>query len=323
MAQVRLHVPSRMLVQGYALPTFYTKLMAQIRAAGGDMRLVPRDWEALQQPQGGDFDLVHNGTLRRPQALNLGAAYLPDFFYCDPMGLYFESHIADLTFDPASVHAGTSAAFFDRLRADYVRPRRSRYRQPDEKTDLGTGHIAVFLQDYSAPLMRVRHMDAQTMVRAVLADTGGRRVVIKPHPRNIGEETLELLHELRAMSRNDVVITSANLHDILQGAALSVSISSSASLEGMLHGVPAVLFGRSDFHACAQTVARAQDWPAARDAALAKDWPFPAFLHWFLRRHCIDTKSAFLPKVLKRMQAQGADLAMLGLGHALNSADGA
>lgn len=312
-AEVRLHLPARMLAQDYVLPPFYTKLMAQMRRAGAAIRLCARDWQALAAPSGAHFDFVHNGTVARPQALNLGSAYLPDFFYCDPKGLYFESSIADLVFDPAGLDPMVSTAFLQRLRDDYVTPRRSRYAQPDLYSDFGAGHIAVLLQDWSAPLARARYMDAHAMIRAVLGSTGGRRVIIKPHPRNMGEETIAILADLRAQARDDVLITDANLHDILCGAALSVSISSSASLEGMLHGVPAVLFGRSDLAPCAAIVQRAEDWPAMRDQALTRDWPFAAFLHWFLRRHAIDEKSAFLPKILARMGVQGADFGALGL----------
>lgn len=280
---------------------------------GAQMRVMERDWDHLAKADGAHFDFVHNGGLARRQVLNTGAAYLPDFYYCDPKGLYFESSINDMEFDLSSVNPGVSDAFLQRLRADYVAPRRSRYDQPRDIADFGAGHIAVFLQDYSQPLAQARYMDAPKMLQAVLNAPFGRRVVVKPHPRNIGPETRGILAALGRMGRPDVVVTQANLHDILRGAAVSVSISSSAALEGMLHAVPAVLFGRSDLHSCATVVQAPEDWPAAYAAALSRDWPFAAFLHWFLRRQSIDVKSAFLTKVIARMQDNGADLGALGL----------
>lgn len=136
--------------------------------------------------------------------------------------------------------------------------------------------------------------------------------MVKPHPRNFGPETAEICALLTAC-HPDVRVTNANLHDIVAGAALTVSISSSVALEGMLHGVPAVLFGLSDLHHCAVTVRKATDWPAALDQAIAREWPFEAFLFWFLRRQNVWAARPFLSRVLERMAAQGADFAALGI----------
>jgi hypothetical protein len=86
------------------------------------------------------------------------------------------------------------------------------------------------------------------------------------------------------------------------------------SLEGMIHRVPSVLFGRSDFHHNACTVAVPADWPAARDRALGDEWPYAAFLWWFLHEQMIRSGSdGMMDVVLARMVARGADLALLRL----------
>jgi hypothetical protein len=88
---------------------------------------------------------------------------------------------------------------------------------------------------------------------------------------------------------------------------------SSLALEGMLHRVPAILFGRSDLHHCAVTVQRPEDWPQALQRALATDWPHDRYLLWFLRWQNVEAARPFLPKVLARMAGQGADFAALGI----------
>lgn len=110
-----------------------------------------------------------------------------------------------------------------------------------------------------------------------------------------------------------MTVTEANLHDILAGAAVSASLSSSVGLEGMLHGVPAVFFGASDLHHNAVTVRAAEAWPEALAQALATDWPHAQFLLWFLRRRNIDARRPFMARVLERIAAAGGDLAALGL----------
>ena len=295
------------------VPGFYRRILSGLAGLGAQTEILARrpDDIALPSPEG-HFDFISMGRVPRPQALYLGGTYLDGFFYVDTKGVNFESAITEKEFRPAWVPADRARIFFDQLRHKFVTTRKSRQPQPEERQDFGTGHLAIFLQDWSDPLQRAQLIDSETMVRLVVEGSGGRPVVVKPHPRFQGRETRAILHYLRRHQR-DVRVTDANVHDILQGAAASVSISSSVALEGMLHRVPAILFGRSDLHHCASTVARPEDWPAALDRALTTDWPYERYLLWFLRWQNVDASRPFLPKVLERMAEQGADFAALGI----------
>ena len=314
MAEVRLHVPAHMLDRdGAGVPQFYRRVLDHLAGLGASTRIMRRDYDVLRAgPDGASFDLVHNGGLNRGQALNLAPAYLAGFYYLDPQGIYFESSIAALTFRPDKIEPKYAAPFAADLRRKWVASRQSRHPQPVQVQTFGHGHIAVFLQDWSDPVERARHMTADLMVKTVVMAAGGRQVVVKPHPKNAARETQKIRQWL-VRRHPDVQVTDANIHDILAGAAVTVSISSSVALEGMLHGVPAVLFGRSDLHHCAETVAEAGDWPRALERALTRDWPFEAFLLWFLRRQNLDAARPFGTRVLDRMILQGADLATLGI----------
>ena len=318
MGEVRLHVPAHMLDRDAAgVPAFYQRVLSTLRDHGASTAILPRDYDTLRAgPVGGHFDLVHNGGLDRGQALNLAPAYLAGFWYADPRGIYFESSITDRPFDPAKVEARHAKPFADDLRRKWVTARKSRHPQPEAVEVFAQGHIAIFLQDWSDPVERARHMTGLDMVRTVVEAAAGRPVVVKPHPRNTARETRKIRQWL-TRHHPQVRITQANIHDILQGAAVTVSIASSVALEGMLHHVPAVLFGRSDLHPCAETVRSPAEWPPALTRALTRaqagDWPFDAFLLWFLRRQNIDGSRPFLDRLLDRMAAQGADLAALGI----------
>ena len=313
-ARVRLHVPAHMLPDGgEPLPTFYVNLLLGLESLGARTEIVHRDYSALMAGRNGaDFDFVHQGHVHRRQALNLGPAYLSRFYYVDPKGIFFQSSISDLTFRPHAIPPKRATEFCATLRRLFVQERKSRHDQPEEVEHFGSGHIAVFLQNDSDPVLRARHMTTEDMVRTIVAGAAGRPVVIKPHPRDMGPATIELLDWLMS-THPEVRITTANVHDILARAAVSVSISSSVALEGMLHGVPTILFGRSDLHHCAMTVRAPEEWPAALRAALTRDWPHEAFLLWFLRRQNIWATRPFLPRVLQRMAAQGADFTALGI----------
>ncbi|MBL8563660.1 MAG: hypothetical protein JNN06_15420 [Gemmobacter sp.] len=309
---IRLHLPRHMLNDPARRPAFYERLARGLQGLGARVEWQHRDAARLRRgAEGGHFDLVHASAIGRAQALTLGVAYLDRFQYLDPEGIFFESATARAPFHPATIPLEPAQRFLADLRAAYVTPRRSRHFQPEAVTRFAGGHIAVFLQDLSDPVLRARHMTAEQMLAAVLAHREGRAVVIKPHPRNPGPETGALLAGLRGLP--GVTVTEANLHDILAGAAVSVSLSSSVGLEGMLHGVPAVFFGATDLHHNAVTVRAPQDWPQALAQALATDWPHAQFLLWFLRRRNIDARRPFMARVLERMAAAGGDLAALGL----------
>jgi hypothetical protein len=315
MAQIIFHMPRHMAAaDGSQLPVFYKQLRKGFGAVGADIAIGHRNLTALAGVAAGpDFHFVHNGRIARRGVLNVGLAYIAPYWYADPKGIFADSSVADLTFEPQSVNASAAARFFGRMGERLKRPRTSRYDQQAEVTVFPQGCIAVFLQDWSDPVERARHMTAREMIEAVLARTDGRVVVVKPHPRTRGIETIELLDWL-ARAHPQVIVTEANLHDILACAAVSVSISSAVSMEGMLHRVPAIVFGRTDFHHCAETVRDKADWPDALARALAQNWPFEAFLFWFFRENCIAMgEDKMMPGILARMTGQGADFQALGL----------
>lgn len=312
-ARIRLYLPGHLL-RNYPVgaPQFYPRLLAALEGLGAVTEVVKRPPDFLDHPVGpGDFDLVHMGRQPRPQSLNIAPTYLPGFYYLDPKGVNGDSAITDRRFFPMKVPEAPALRFLADLRRQNVDPRRSKLTQPRTEQEFGQGHLAIFLQDWSEPVEQAQYVDGETMVRTVVEGAQGRPVVVKPHPRHKGRDTRAILRYLRG--RPEVTVTNANVHDILKGAAACISISSSLALEGMLHGVPAVLFGRSDLHHCATTVRRPEDWPAALDQALGRTWPFARYLLWFLRWQNIDAGRPFLPKVLERMAGQGADFAALGI----------
>lgn len=125
----------------------------------------------------------------------------------------------------------------------------------------------MFLQGPQPALRGAAHCSAEAMLRAVLDGAGGRPVVIKPHP--LVPETGLAAIEALAREGRAMTVTGANIHDILARAAVTVSINSAVALEGFLHGRPAILFGRSDFHPLAETVTNPDDFPALEAQILA------------------------------------------------------
>ncbi|PCD77039.1 hypothetical protein [Pseudothioclava arenosa] len=312
--RIVLHLPGAMgAPDGSRLPGFLSKLHAGFSAAGAQVEIRQRDRAALEAlAETPDFHIVWQGRYQHPRLLNTAIAYVFPFWYLDPQGVYGASTVTGARFDPDAQDPAEARAFADRLRKRLVEPRQSRLPQPEVTAPLPRGAIAVFLQGQSEPTERLGYMPEDEMLRAVLADTQGRPVIIKPHPLTRDLETFERIAALRDDPR--VTISLGNIHDILAASAVTVSLCSAVSLEGMLHHRPAVLFGRSDFHHCTETVTRAEDWPAALSRALARDWPFDAFLHWFLGEKMLNAgRPDLLQRAARRIGATGADLTDLGL----------
>jgi hypothetical protein len=309
--QVIFHLPQHLL-EDQQMPAIYHELRRGFQARGASVAIKHRELAALQNTAAAaDFHIVHNGGGSGACLLNSIVAYLLPYFYFDPKGVYFQSSTNDAEFIAASVPETAAARRFETLRKRYVLPRISRYDQPELRTEVPQGAIAVFLQDWSEPVERARFMSTRAMVETVISGASGRPVVIKPHPRNHGPETVELLLWL-AEAHPEVMVTKANLHDILEAAAVSVSICSSVAIESMLHRKPTILFGKSDLHPCAVTVAHSADWPKALARALSQDWPYAAFVYWFFEQQ-LRGGDVMWPPLLQRMQAAGADFKALGI----------
>jgi hypothetical protein len=311
LGQVVFHLPQHLL-DDQQMPAIYHELRRGFLVRGATVTIRHRDLSALQEVAAGpDFHIVHNGGGSGACLLNSIVAYLLPYFYFDPLGVYFQSATYAANFDPAAVPQAAAARRFEMLRKRYVIPRVSRYAQPEALVELPKGAIAVFLQDWSEPVERARFMSTRAMVETVIAGAKGRPVVIKPHPRNYGPETVEVLLWL-AESHPEVTVTEANLHDILEAAAVSVSICSSVAIESMLHWKPTILFGKSDLHHCAVTVESVAAWPAALTRSLSQHWPYEAFVYWFFERQ-LRGGEVMWPPLLQRMQAAGADFKALGI----------
>lgn len=315
-ASVVLHVPDRyaaMLTKGRR-PLLHGAIRKLVGSRGGSVVLAPLaiergpDGRPLQD---GNLHVVNNGHVRAEGYLNAATAYLEGYWHLDPRGVLAASSIGLRDFDPASIDPARAAAHLSDLRARFAAPRRSRYKQPTGRVELVAGGIAVFLQGPEPYLRRQAHLEADAMLRAVAAGAGGREIWVKPHP--LKEPEGEAL--IRGLQAEGLAIrlVQANVHDLVAAAAVTVSVNSAVAIEGMMHGTPAILFGRSDFHMAVETVTRAGDFPAALSSALARARNHAGFLCWYFEQ-CLNLDDADLETRLLTIFAQaGFPAARLGL----------
>ena len=314
-ARVILHMPER-FIAGFAKgkpPLLYGRIVQTLAARGltadfaADM---PR--AAARALQDGNLHIMENGQVQAQGWLNAATAYLEGFFHVDPKGVQAASSIGARAYEPALIDAEQAARYAKMLDARFTARRHSRYRQMGAVSALPKGAIAVFLQG-PAPIRQGQAFASfEEMLRAVVAGAEGRAVLVKPHPLK-PELGAEIIATLQAEG-HALIATEANVHDILAACAVSVSINSATAIEGFLHQKPAVIFGRSDFHALVQTAQSPSDFPRALRAALHSPPDYAKALYWYFGQNCLDIQAdSFDDRLMAIFAAAGFDAARLGV----------
>ena len=320
LARLVFHLPARHMTDWRDVR--YLMLFRRIDEVFSPMgaRIVVRDRRAQPFQSGrtdayddGDLHIVDTGRVCGPGVLNASIAYLPPFWHLDPVGMQAESSIGARIFDPSQVPDKAAAAFSDRMRKRYTLARRSRRAQESGIADLPQGAISVFLQGTQPQENGLAYASGEALLRAVAMGSGGRPVLVKPHPLALGHDT-EVIARVLADGL-DVTPTTANVHDMISASVATVSVNSACALEGFLQRKPAILFGPSDFHHLVETVRRPEDFAGALERVLAQpNVNHERFLYWYFVRNCLNaTGPGFAQKVLAIFAEAGFSPGRLGL----------
>ncbi len=268
----------------------FTRLAEMCEAQGLVFRAHARPPEEMQPREGvadGNLHIVENGRMQGTGWLNAATAYIRGFWHMDPQGVQAESMAHEAVFDPRTVDGPAARAFFQSMQKKFVTPRLSRFHQPRAVADdLPEGAVALFLQGRSAYHAGRCKLTMDRMILGVAQGAGGRSVVVKPHPQATDEGQEAIARAVALGAR--VQVTHANVHDVLEAAAVTVSVNSAVAMEGFLHRKPAILFGRSDFPTLVTQARDEVDFPRALDTALSAHWPYPKMLHWYFGQHTLE-----------------------------------
>ena len=302
-----LHIRGRFLHDDFSrkhLRLF--SFIEEICAAAGvacERRTRPEAYEAglaFDDPLGvfeeGALHVVDHGSIRAPHVLNAALAYIDDFWQLDPMGIRAFHSAAQAQYDPATVPFDTAQPFFQKLRRARVNHRHSRYDQPHRWEEFPKGSTAVFLQGEMPRLTGTTQFTDLDMLRTVMSHTDGP-VLVKPHPL---VADLSVVQTALNWAQDDprIIVTDANVHDLLRACDVSVSINSTVALEGFLHRKPAILFGKSDFHHMVGTVEHLDAFPQIYAQERARTKGFQQYIAWYFQNHCYDITAVDLEEQL-------------------------
>jgi hypothetical protein len=312
-AKVVFNIPERM-IDGFSngkTPLLYGAIRDALAARGVGVLMQP-GFNAARHVPDGNLHIVENGACQMPGVLNAATAYLEGFFHVDPIGIQAASRIGAIRYDADLIDALQAQTYLAALQARFKAPRHSRYRQTKKHTDLPKGSIAVFLQGPAVVRNGQAFCSFNAMLEAVCIGAEGRPVLVKAHPLQ-PELGAEIIVRARAAG-HAMIETAANVHDILSACDVTVSVNSAASIEGFLHGKPAVLFGKSDYHQLVQTCLTPEDFPQTLAAALDSPPDYAKAVTWYFGQNCLDIQAdSFAERLLAIFTETGFNATRLGL----------
>ena len=231
-------------------------------------------------------------------------SYLRGYWFFDQIGTRNNSLQRLAPFDTAFVPRRRAERFLTALVAEFVTPNRSKFEQaPRGAEAIEPGCLAFFAQDFKPPKHHAHYLTVPQMIDAAIAAKGGRALYIKPHPNQSFDE-LEVLSRYHDPACGVHVVT-ASIHDLLAACDCALTLSSAVGFEAFLHRKPVVLGGQVDFWQNAITVTDPARMSQAIAAAMTRDWPYAAFLYWYLQQFCFEDRAEDLPRLLARVHQRG------------------
>lgn len=297
MAKIILHIREAFIDEHFSRYhlELYQRIEAMAVPLGIPVERVPRgdEYEVDQAfEDDGRFDDGHlhifdHSAVQAKGVLNAAVSYFWGYWQLDPQGVHGRSQIAQARFDPEMVDFKIAQPYFQKLRRQYVNHRHSRYDQPHSWQDFPDGAVSIFFQGRDPILQKTCDFSDLEIVNIVREYAGDRPIIVKPHPLLADVFVVKDVLEI-AESDPRIIVTDANVHDILRASDVTVSMHSTVALEGYLHRKPTILFGRSDFHHIAEVVQKREEFPGALACALEGKRLFQKYLYWFLEEQSIN-----------------------------------
>ena len=223
---------------------------------------------------------------RGPGILHVAKGYVEGYWYVDPMGHRENSSISDREYLPRTIQQEDVRQLSIDLRRDHVRPGHSAREQATVgQLDVPEGAIAIMLQRMTpGDEPRTAICSEANMIRAVVAARGERPVVIKYHPFGATDAVRRAVEAVVDPDAG-IHLINANIHDILEKAAMICTQTSGSGFEAFIHRKPALLFARPDYHHAGTVVDDLSVLPALIEEAVETKFSYGRYVYWFLEQN--------------------------------------
>ncbi len=214
-----------------------------------------------------------------PRALNVRRAHFYPFWSLENAGTRHEPRIAGKLFDPASINALEAQGFFNKICVRNI---------PDTPPPMAKDDfVLVPLQGRLLSRRSWQYADCKQMIDTILEQDPTRKILIKPHPREVYSAKEQAFINGLAQSRR-ISITKAGTHSLLNHCAYVVTQNSGLAFQGFLFQKPAILFAKSDYHHICQTIKTPDQAADAFAKTLGERPAFEKYIYWYLQLNCIN-----------------------------------
>lgn len=287
---------------------FWPKLVGELAHQGIETRMVrarSRAAEALRDP-GAEHIHVVMGDMPEYAAdmLHVEMGYISGFWYLDEIGVYANSSLRLGQFCPERVNRGHAEYFFNGVAGWMLGQNVSKAAQePRRPGTLEPARAVIFTQEIETRRHRAHYLTNAQMIRTAAEHDRARLVYVKLHPSQSKAARRDLITV--ANDYQNVRISEASLHDLIEVSDVVVTQNSGAGFEALMQKKPVVTCARSDYRHATLTAKTAADLKEALDygpEAMA-GFPFEKYFYWFLGRNLLEeAKDSFAERAVARIR---------------------
>ena len=239
-----------------------------------------------------------------PGRLHAMPTYIWGFWYLDEVGVHWNSSLRLSRFCAEEIDFDKAEYFFNGVTGYMLRENVSKFPQEVRmKNPMQEAAAVVFCQEIEDYRNRSHYLTTEQMIRTTAATCREEQVYVKPHPSQTKTARKEIM-DIAADYQN-VTISDASVHDLIDASSMVVTQNSAAGFEALMQKRCVITCGKSDYWHATLTPKKERDLREALKfgpEALA-DFPYEKYLYWFLDRNCLEpAKDDFEKRVWDRIR---------------------
>ena len=290
---------------------FFTKLAPKLAAQGLATRLVVAGGTASKVMLSQDhIHIMVGGTPRYGRGiLHAMPSYIWGFWYFDELGAYHDSSLRFAGFAPDQIDAEKADYFFNGVTGYMLRenvskaPQEARMSQP-----MAPAAATIFTQEIEHRAERVHYLSSEEIIRTTAQACRDDLVYVKLHPN----QSKTMRRHLMAICADyqNVKISEASVHDLIEAARSIVTQNSAAGFEALMQRKCVITCAKSDYWHATLTPKNTDDLREALEygAEVMDDFEFAKYFYWFLDRRCLEPQK---PEFAARAWARIAEKCLL------------
>ncbi len=270
---------------------FFNKLIQHATKQGITTRLVSAGGNSSKLLLDQDHINIVAGDLPAygRNILHAMPSYVWGFWYLDEVGVHWNSSLRFARFCPDEVDFAKAEYFFNGVSGYMLRENVSKLPQEVRmKNPMQDAAAVVFCQEIEDAANRSHYLPTEKMIRATASTCREELVYVKPHP-NQSKAARKAILDVAADYQN-VTVSDASVHDLIDAARMVVTQNSAAGFEGLMQKRCVITCAKSDFWHATLTPKKETDLREALrfgPEAMA-DFPYEKYLYWFLDRNCLE-----------------------------------